>query len=499
MQQSSIKIYNTLTRKLESFQPIHPSTIGMYVCGPTVYGPAHLGHARSAIVFDIIVRTFQHLGYQVKYVRNITDVGHLVNDGDEGEGEDKVGRMARMQQTSPMEVAHKYIQSYHDDMRRLNVLSPNIEPQASGHIVEQITLINRLLQKGYAYHVNGSVYFDVLKYDKAYTYGILSGRKIDELISGTRELYQQGEKRNALDFALWKKASSDHLMQWSSPWGNGFPGWHLECSSMSTKYLGSRFDIHGGGLDLCFPHHECEIAQSKAGYGSQPANYWVHNNLVTIDGEKMSKSAGNFITLADCFQGSHPLLSQPYNPMVLRFFMLQAHYRSTISFSDQALQAAEKGYYKLLNTYKLLQAMHHSGREVVDKDEKINGEIRGLCKACYTAICYDFNTAKVMGYLFDLARYINAIHTQALGMHSIEPIVWQAMKGVYTSFVHDVLGLGILPHIEVKGFVEGLLELYREAKVEKDYKQVDSLRLLLKRQGIMVQDGRRGIDWCYGY
>lgn len=497
MQKFSIKIYNTLTRKTECFQPINPSKIGMYVCGPTVYGPAHLGHARSAIVFDIIVRTFKHLNYQVKYVRNITDVGHLVNDADEGE--DKVSRIARMQQTSPMEVAHKYTQSYHNDMRLLNVLPPNIGPQASGHVVEQITLINTLLKKGYAYHVNGSVYFDVLKYHKAHIYGILSGRKIEELISGTRELHQQEEKHNPLDFSLWKKATSNHLMQWSSPWGNGFPGWHLECSSMSTKYLGIRFDIHGGGLDLCFPHHECEIAQSKAGYGTQPATYWMHNNLVTIDGEKMSKSAGNFITLADCFQGSHPLLSQAYNPMVLRFFMLQAHYRSTISFSDQALQAAQKGYYKLLNTYKVLQTMHHPSTEIVDKGEKINAQINELCKACYTAICHDFNTAKVMGYLFDLAKYINAVNTQALEIHSIEPIVWQEVKRVYISFVQDVLGLGTPPQIEAIGLVEGLLELYRQAKVEKDYKQVDSLRLLLKKQGVIVQDGKDSTTWRYGY
>lgn len=497
MQQPSIHIYNTLTRQTQVFHPIHPHHLTIYVCGPTVYGPAHLGHARSAISFDIVARTFKHLNYNITYVRNITDVGHLANDADEGE--DKIGKVARLQKINPMQVAQKYITSYHNDMRMLNVLTPNIEPQASGHIIEQIAFIKTLLQNGYAYHVNGSVYFDITTYHKNHTYGILSGRKIEDLLSGTRELYQQKEKRNPLDFALWKKAAPEHFMQWSSPWSNGFPAWHLECSAMSTKYLGKRFDIHGGGLDLTFPHHECEIAQHIAAYGTQPANYWMHNNLVIIDSEKMSKSAGNFITLEQCFKGNHPLLSKPYHPLVLRFFILQAHYRSTLSFSDHALQAAEKGYYKLLNTYKSLLNIHHSTTENTDEESKLSDHIQELTNACYTALYQDFNTAKVLGLLFELSKHINTIANHSLSITQIKKEIWDAMKKMYTNLMQNILALTKPLDLNTTSLIEDLLVLYQEAKIAKNYSYVNKLRTILHKQGIVVQDTKHGIDWRYAY
>ncbi|MEM7173832.1 MAG: cysteine--tRNA ligase [Bacteroidota bacterium] len=447
MTDQKIKIYNTLSRKTEDFQPIQPLKVGLYVCGPTVYGPAHLGHARSAVFFDIVVRTFKHLHYQVKYIRNITDVGHLVGEVDQGE--DKISRIARIEQISPMQVAYKYTQSYEKDLQALHVLPPDIAPLASGHITEQINCVKHLLKKEYAYLVNGSVYFDIAKYHAKNNYGILSGRKIQDLISGTRLLAQQGEKKNQLDFALWKKAKANHLMRWPSPWGEGFPGWHLECTSMSTKYLGPNFDIHGGGLDLSFPHNECEIAQSQALHGMPPANYWMHNNLVTIANEKMSKSAGNFITLTDCFQGTHPLLSQAYPPIVIRFFLLQAHYRTPLSFSDQAVQAAKKGYYKLLNTYKTLQSIHYPTLASPHAQEnQLNLTLSHLCHNAYQALYNDFNTAQAIGYLFDIAKYINAIDTQQLSIHQIPLPTWQKVKTTYFAFFEDLLGLNKPPAID---------------------------------------------------
>ena len=339
-------IYNTLTRKKEEFKPLNPPYVGMYVCGPTVYGDAHLGHARPAITFDVLFRYLRHLGYKVRYVRNITDVGHLENDADEGE--DKVAKKARLESLEPMEVVQYYLNRYHKAMEALNVLPPSIEPHASGHIIEQIEYIKKIIEAGYAYVSNGSVYFDVVKYNKDHHYGKLSGRNIDDLLNTTRELDGQSEKHNSFDFALWKKASPEHIMRWPSPWSDGFPGWHLECSTMSTKYLGEEFDIHGGGMDLLFPHHECEIAQSVAAQGHETVHYWMHNNMITINGQKMGKSLGNFITLDEFFSGNHKLLQQPYSPMTIRFFILQAHYRSTVDFSNEALQASEKALQRML-------------------------------------------------------------------------------------------------------------------------------------------------------
>ena len=349
----NLTIYNSLARAKQPFKPIHPGHVGMYVCGPTVYGDAHLGHARPAVTFDILFRYLKHLGYKVRYVRNITDVGHLEHDADSGE--DKVAKKARLEQLEPMEVVQMYLNRYHRDMEALNVLPPSIEPHASGHIIEQIEYIKKILDAGFAYESCGSVYFDVRKYNAIHPYGKLSGRNIDDLLSTTRELDGQDEKRCPLDFALWKKASPEHIMHWPSPWSEGFPGWHLECSVMGTKYLGETFDIHGGGMDLMFPHHECEIAQSVAAQGHEAVRYWMHNNMITINGKKMGKSYGNFITLEQFFDGSHPALEQPYSPMVIRFFVLQAHYRSTVDFSNEALQAAEKALQKILAAYQRLQ------------------------------------------------------------------------------------------------------------------------------------------------
>ena len=361
---SKLVLYNTLSRRKELFEPIDPPRAGMYVCGPTVYGDPHLGHARPAVTFDLLFRYLKASGYKVRYVRNITDVGHLEHDADQGE--DKIARKARLEQLEPMEVAHYYTERYRRAMDRLGVLSPSIEPCASGHIIEQIQMIERILADGYAYVVNGSVYFDVERYNRDFRYGILSGRNLEDIVANTRELDGQSEKRHSYDFALWKKASPEHIMRWPSPWSDGFPGWHMECSAMSTKYLGERFDIHGGGMDLMFPHHECEIAQSTAALGHGSANYWVHNNMITINGQKMGKSLGNFITLEELFTGSHRLLAQAYSPMTIRFFVLQAHYRSTLDFSNEALQAAEKGLDRLMKGVETLGKLRPSAASTVD-------------------------------------------------------------------------------------------------------------------------------------
>ena len=379
-------IYNTLSRTKERFTPLHEGHVGMYVCGPTVYGDAHLGHARPAITFDILYRYLRHLGLKVRYVRNITDVGHLEHDADSGE--DKIAKKARLEQLEPMEVVQMYLNRYHRDMDALNVLPPSIEPHASGHIIEQIEYIKRILEAGYAYISQGSVYFDVEKYNKDHRYGKLSGRNIDELRNTTRSLDGQDEKRNPLDFALWKKAAPEHIMHWPSPWSEGFPGWHLECSTMGTKYLGETFDIHGGGLDLMFPHHECEIAQSVAAQGHEAVRYWMHNNMITINGKKMGKSYNNFITLEQFYDGSHPALSQAYAPMVIRFFILQAHYRSTVDFSNEALQAAEKALQKMLDGYRRLQNLLPA--------EKSTVELPDFASQCYEAMDDDLNTPQAI-------------------------------------------------------------------------------------------------------
>ena len=425
---NNLFIYNTLTRKKERFEPLNPPFVGLYACGPTVYGDAHLGHARQAITFDVLYRYLQHLGYKVRYVRNITDVGHLEDDADEGE--DKILKKARLESLEPMEVVQHYMNRYRLNMETLNVLHPSIEPRASGHIIEQQELIRKIMDAGYAYEVNGSVYFDVNAYNKKHPYGQLSGRKVEDLLSNTRALDGQSEKRNPLDFALWKKADPSHIMRWSSSWSDGYPGWHLECSAMSTKYLGMQFDIHGGGMDLLFPHHECEIAQNVAGYGKASVRYWMHNNMITINGQKMGRSLGNFISLDELFEGTHEMLEQAYDPMVIRFFILQAHYRSTLDFSNEALQASEKGLNRLLSAVVTLDKIEATGTSTVDVD--------ALADLCTKAMEDDMNTAKLAGHLLSGITQINKL---AEGDEIISSADLEKLKMLYHSWVFVVLGL----------------------------------------------------------
>ncbi len=484
---TELTIYNTLTRKKEKFEPINPPFAGMYVCGPTVYGDAHLGHARPAVTFDLLFRYLKYLGYKVRYVRNITDVGHLVNDADEGE--DKIAKKAKLDQVEPMEIVQKYTNSYHRNMRQLNTLPPSIEPHASGHIIEQAAMAKKILENGFAYEVNGSVYFDVEKYNKKNNYGKLSGRKLEDLMANTRELAGQSEKKNPFDFALWKKAEPEHIMRWTSEWSDGFPGWHLECSVMSTKYLGEKFDIHGGGLDLQFPHHECEIAQSKAATGEDAVKYWMHNNLITIEGQKMSKSLGNFITLDEMFSGKNDLLEQAYSPMVVRFFMLQAHYRSTLDFSNKALQASEKGLQRLLKGIETLNKIKPSAETSVD--------LNSLKEKSFNALNDDLNTPILIAHLFDGIKLINQINS---GDETINTDDLKELKSFYKLMVFDILGLK-----EEKGESETdtkfeetvnlLLNIRLEAKKNKDFATSDKIRDELNKIGIVVKDKKDGFEW----
>ncbi len=492
---NQLRIYNTLTREKEVFNPINPPFVGMYVCGPTAYGDAHLGHARSAITFDIVFRYLTHLGHKVRYVRNITDVGHLVADADEGE--DKVAKKAKLEKLEPMEVVQVYTDKYHHDMDMLNVRRPSIEPVASGHIIEQIELIQEILDKGYAYEVNGSVYFDVTRYNTAYDYGKLSGRVVDELMSGSRTLDGQGEKRNALDFALWKKASPEHIMRWKSPWSDGFPGWHLECTAMSAKYLGNQFDIHGGGLDLQFPHHECEIAQCKAARDVEPARYWMHNNMITVGGQKMGKSLGNFITMQELFTGNHKSLEQAYSPMTVRFFILQAHYRSTLDFSNDALQAAAKGYKKLINGVNVVKKLGYTPLAEVPTNEKATKQIRQIIDNTFRALNDDFNTALCIAQLFNLLKKFNTIHTGGLKTAEIGEELFHEMKQTFLTVIEQILGLVDEKPVQYDNLLDILVGLYREAKTSKDYDKVDQIRALLKQEGIVLKDMKTGIDWAY--
>ena len=480
-------IYNTLTRKKEEFQPLNPKHVGMYVCGPTVYGDAHLGHARPAITFDIIFRYLQHLGYKVRYVRNITDVGHLENDADSGE--DKIAKKARLEQIEPMEVVQYYLNRYHQAMDALNVLPPSIEPHASGHIMEQIEFVQKIMDTGYAYESDGSVYFDVEKYNKKHNYGKLSGRNIDELLETTRELDGQSEKRRSFDFALWKKASPEHIMRWQSPWSEGFPGWHLECSAMGTKYLGEEFDIHGGGMDLMFPHHECEIAQSTAALGRETVRYWVHNNMITINGQKMGKSLGNFITLEEFFTGSHKLVPKPFSPMTIRFFILQAHYRSTVDFSNEALEAAEKGLSRLMEGYARLQKLTASDKSTV--------EIGNLRANCEEAMLDDFSTPIVISYLFDATRSINLAHD---GKEKISATDLEELKSVFKLFIEDILGLksendNSASNESYKKAIDLLLNIRLEAKQNKNWATSDKIRNELTAFGFEIKDTKDGFEW----
>ncbi|HSJ66780.1 MAG TPA: cysteine--tRNA ligase [Anditalea sp.] len=495
MLSKELKLYNTLSRTKELFEPLSPPHVGMYVCGPTVYGDAHLGHARPAVTFDTVNRYLTYLGYKVRYVRNITDVGHLEADADDGE--DKISKKAKLEQLEPMEVAQFYTDSYHKDMDALNTRKPNIEPRATGHIPEQIKLVEDIIKEGYAYEVNGSVYFDVLKYNESQNYGKLSGRVVEELLSGSRTLEGQDEKRNSIDFALWKKASPEHLMKWSSPWGIGFPGWHLECTAMSGKYLGKKFDIHGGGMDLMFPHHECEIAQGNACNHEDPAKYWMHNNMITINGQKMGKSLGNFITLQQLFKGEHSLLDQAYSPMTIRYFILTAHYRSTLDFSNEALKAAQKGYKKIINGLRIAKSLHYKENAGVEIDKDQVLQIDKNIQNAFKAMDDDINTAQAIGYLFNLLKKINSCYTGQLDSALLGKDAFENMISTYTTFVEDILGL-VEEKTDIQySLLQALLNIYKDAKKARDYDQVDQIRAVLKDNGIIVKDMKDKIDWAY--
>ena len=494
--QAQLLIHNTLTRQKERFLPLNPPHVGMYLCGPTVYGKSHLGHARSAVNFDVIFRYLQHLGYQVRYVRNITDVGHLERDTDEAV--DKVSKQAHLEALEPMEIVQRYTNSYRRDMALLNVQAPSIEPSASGHIPEQITMIQQLIQQGFAYEVNGSVYFDVAAYDKDHHYGKLSGSILADLLTGTRSLTGQQEKHHPLDFALWKKAQPTHLMRWPSPWGDGFPGWHIECTAIAMKYLGQQFDIHGGGIDLLFPHHECGLAQAQATKHTKLATYWLHNNLILLNGQKMGKSLGNAITLESLFKGQHPLLDQAYSPMTLRYFILQAHYRSTLSFSTAALQAAHHGYLRLINGIKVLEALASLELRSQDIDQALVARVDRYTRHCYTAMNDDFNTAQVMAALFGMLKLIHTLHSDRLSLLSLGASAFTQLKQTYITFTRDILGFCEEDNVSTEALLNILLASYRQAKEKKQYAQVDTIRSQLKTQGIMLQDTPTGVSWCYG-
>lgn len=486
--EQKLVIYNTLTREKELFEPLHAPHVGMYVCGPTVYGDAHLGHARPSITFDVLFRYLKHIGYKVRYVRNITDVGHLENDADDGE--DKIAKKARVEQLEPMEVVQYYMNRYHKAMDALNVLPPSIEPHASGHIIEQIETIQEIMKNGYAYESNGSVYFDVEKYNKDYDYGILSHRNIEEMLNTTRQLDGQDEKRSKVDFALWKKASPEHIMRWKSPWSVGFPGWHIECSTMSIKYLGSEFDIHGGGLDLMFPHHECEIAQNTAVEKHRVVKYWMHNNMITIGGQKMGKSLGNFITLDEFFEGSHSLLKQAYSPMTIRFFILQAHYRSTVDFSNEALQASEKGLSRLLEAYARIPKISPSAASSVD--------IKTIRQKCYDALNDDLNSAMVIA---ELCEAVTIINSAVDGKVQVSEDNIAELKSLFDVFLFEILGIKNELNNADKGTkayakaIDLLLQIRNEAKMCKDWATSDKIRDELNKIGFEIKDGKDGTEW----
>ncbi len=515
--QHQLYIYNSLTRKKELFEPITPDHVGMYVCGPTVYGDPHLGHARPAITFDLVFRYLQHIGYKVRYVRNITDVGHL--EGDADAGDDKIGKKARLEQLEPMEVVQYYTNRYHELMAKLNLLNPSIEPHASGHIIEQINMVKKILDAGFAYERNGSVYFDIEKYNLKYPYGILSGRKVDELIAYTRELDGQEEKKSSFDFALWKNASPDHLMHWPSPWSEGYPGWHLECSAMGTKYLGEQFDIHGGGMDLLFPHHESEIAQSMAANDKMPVRYWMHNNMITINGQKMGKSLGNAVSLEEFFNGKNVILEKAYSPMTVRFFILQAHYRGTLDFSNEALQASEKGLRRLMAG---LAAVRNSQFAVSSQQSAVGGQrsavdgqgesgagtrnpepgtvskpVSDFVEACYAAMNDDFNSPMVIAQLFEAARIINLVKE---GKEKIPENDMAVLAETYRTFLVDILGL--VPEEQsgqkdelINGLMGTIIDIRSEARARKDFATSDQIRDKLLKINIQIKDGKEGATW----
>ena len=492
MEQTLI-IYNTLSRRKEAFKPLHAPNVGMYVCGPTVYGDPHLGHARPAITFDILFRYLKHLGYKVRYVRNITDVGHLEHDADAGD--DKIEKKARLEQLEPMEIAQHYTNRYHKAMEQLNVLPPSIEPQATGHIIEQEELVKQILANGYAYESNGSIYFDVEKYNQDHKYGILSGRNLTDIINHSRDLAGTEEKHNQADFALWKKAQPEHIMRWPSPWSDGFPGWHCECTAMGRKYLGSHFDIHGGGMDLIFPHHECEIAQAVASQGDQMVRYWMHNNMITINGQKMGKSLGNFITLEQFFTGNHKSLTQAYSPMTIRFFILSAHYRGTVDFSNDALLASEKGLDRLMNGIHDIERIQPSN----ESDAATRDFVKGLAQKCYEAMNDDLTTPLVISNLFEACKVINTLidHKASISAEDLNEL-----KSTMNLFAFDLLGLkseqGDNNAAREEAFgkvVDMVLELRAKAKADKDWATSDKIRDELAAGGFEVKDTKDGATW----
>jgi cysteinyl-tRNA synthetase len=480
-------ITNTLTRKKEEFIPLRPPHVGLYVCGPTVYSDVHLGNVRSFLTFDILFRWLTHLGYKVRYVRNITDVGHLVDDIDEGE--DKIAKRARLEQLEPMEIVQKYTNGFHDVMRLFNILPPSIEPTATGHLIEQIEMVKRIIASGYGYEANGSVYFDVPKFAAGHAYGELSGRKIDELMANTRDTEGMEEKRSPLDFAIWKKADPIHLMKWPSPWGEGFPGWHLECSAMSTKYLGQTFDIHGGGMDLKFPHHECEIAQSVAADGIAPVRYWMHGNMLTVNGRKMAKSEGNGFTPEELLTGNHKLLEKGYSAMTVRFFMLQCHYASTLDFSNAAMQAAEKGLERLMAALATIEKLKPSGSD--------DAGTAALTQRCYAAMNDDLNTPVMIAELFEGVRMINSAKDGKLAI-SAEGI--EGLRSLFQDMVFNVLGLkreeaAQADDTALDGLVQEFIRMRAEAKARKDFAASDKVRDQLAALGITLKDTKEGTTW----
>ena len=485
MEFQPLNIYNTLSRQKERFEPLNPPFVGLYVCGPTVYSDVHLGNCRTFISFDLIYRYLLHLGYKVRYVRNITDAGHL--EGDRDEGDDKFAKKARLEQLEPMEIVQRYTLGFHDVMRAFNTLPPSIEPTATGHIIEQIEMIKQIISNGYAYEVNGTVYFDVEKYSKEFNYGQLTNRLLEDMIANTRELGGQDEKKGRLDFALWINAKPEHIMRWPSPWGVGFPGWHIECSAMSGKYLGETFDIHGGGMDLLFPHHECEIAQSVGATGKDPVRYWMHNNMITINGQKMGKSLGNFINLSELYAGSHKLLEQPYSPMTIRFFILQAHYRSPLDFSNEGLKAAEKGMKKLLNAKSLLPKLKAGASTTSD--------IQSVIDSSYAAMNDDLNTAIAIASLFEAVRIINSVYA---GTETISASDLEKLTNFFNLFVSDVLGLkeeAAGDDGTVDGLMNLILELRKDVKAKKDFASSDKIRDMLNALGFKIKDEKDGTTW----
>ncbi len=482
---NNLHIYNSLTKKKEKFIPIHEGAVGMYVCGPTVYSNVHLGNCRTFLSFDLVFRYLKYLGYKVRYVRNITDAGHLENDGESGE--DPILRKARIEQLEPMEVVQKYTVDFHTILAKFNALPPSIEPTATGHIIEQIEIIKKIMDEGYAYEKNGSVYFDVLKFNETNHYGKLSGRNLEDMIANTRELSAQTDKKNPQDFALWKKAEPQHIMRWPSPWSDGFPGWHLECTAMSTKYLGEQFDIHGGGMDLKFPHHECEIAQAEACNNVSPVNYWMHANMLTLNGRKMSKSTGNYILPEQMFTGENDILAKPFSPTVIKFFMYQAHYRSILDFSSEALEASEKGFHRLMDAYRTLDRVETSKESSLDIDT--------WKQDCYEAMNDDFNSPILISHLFEAAKMINALKE---GKETISETHFEILKKTMKAFLFDVMGLeDIASEAQADGdklsaAVSLLIELRNQARANKDFATSDRIRDELAEEGIQLNDGKDG-------